>query len=72
MKEREDESLASAMIDYIQKQLKELREWLRPVSDDSIFLKIIKGIFKTFVLIILTVLSPVVLLILVIAFFAAF
>lgn len=67
-----DESFSSALLDYIKKQFNELREWLRPVPEDPLFLKIIKGILKAIVVLILTIFSPVVLLILIIAFFAAF
>lgn len=69
MKER---SFASELKDYLGKQLTELREWLRPVADDPLFLKIIKGILKAVVLLILTALSPVILLVLIITFLAAF
>ncbi len=67
-----DKSLSSALLDDIKKYLKELREWIRPVPEDPLYLKIIKGIFKAFVLLILTLFSPVILLILTITFFAAF
>lgn len=69
MKER---SFASELKDYLGEQLTELREWLRPEADDPLLLKIIKGILKAVVLLILTALSPVILLILIIAFLAAF
>lgn len=71
-KVNKDESFSSALADYIQNTLKDLREWLRPEPEDSLFLKIVKGIFKTIALLILTIISPVILLVLLISFFAAF
>lgn len=67
-----DESFFTVFWDYSKRQLKALRAWLRPVPEDPLYLKIIKGLFKAILLVMLTVFSPVYLLILVIAFFAAF
>lgn len=69
MKER---SFASDFKAYLGEQLTKLRAWFRPVAGDPLFLKIIKGILKAVVLLILTALSPVILLVLTIAFLAAF
>ena len=66
------QSFASALQDYLANQLRQLRDWLRPVPDDLLFLKIVKGIFKALAVLVLTALSPVILLILIITFLAAF
>jgi hypothetical protein len=68
----ENKSLSKAFFGYIGDKLKNLREWFRPIPEDPVYLKIVKGIFKSFALLIMTILSPVILLILAIAFFAAF
>lgn len=66
------ESFAGALLDYLSEYLKQLKEWLRPVPDDPLYLKIIKGFLKGIVVLLLTALSPVILLILIISFLAAF
>lgn len=69
MKER---PLASDLKDYLAEKWTALREWLRPVADDPLWLKIIKGILKAVALLFLTAMSPVILIILIITFLAAF
>ena len=66
------ESFAGALLDYLSEHLKQLKKWLRPVPDDPLYLKIIKGFLKGIVVLLLTALSPVILLILIISFLAAF
>ena len=66
------ESFSQGLQEYIGKQINALREWIRPVPEDPLYLKIIKGFFKGIVVILLTALSPVILLILTVTFFAAF
>ena len=67
-----DPSFARALQDYLSKQVTHLRHWVRPVPEDPLYLKIIKGFFKGLVLLLLTALSPVIVVILVISFLAAF
>lgn len=67
-----DQSFSRALWKYLEEQLKNLRDWLRPVPEDPLYLKIIKGFFKGLVLIVITALSPVIILILIITFLAAF
>lgn len=67
-----EQSFSSALLDYIKKKLSELKEWLRPEPSDPLFLKIIKGFLKSIAVLVLTIFSPVILLVLIIAFFAAF
>ena len=57
---------------YVSKQVKDLREWLKPNPNDTTSTKIFKGIYKGIVVLILIALSPVLALILTIAFLAAF
>jgi hypothetical protein len=66
------QTFAGALLEYLNEQLNQLKEWLRPVPDDPIYLKIIKGFLKALVVLLLTALSPVILVILIISFLAAF
>lgn len=67
-----DQSFNEGLREYIVQQVRALREWVRPRPEDPIFLKIVKGFFKGLVVLVLTALSPVILLILTVTFFAAF
>lgn len=66
------QTFAGALIKYLSEQLELLKEWLRPVPEDPLYLKIIKGFLKALVVLLLTALSPVILVILIISFLAAF
>ena len=66
------QTFAGALLEYLNEQLNQLKEWLRLVPDDPIYLKIIKGFLKALVVLLLTALSPVILVILIISFLAAF
>lgn len=66
------QTFAGALLDYLSEQLKQLKEWLSPVPEDPLYLKIIKGFLKALVVLLLTALSPVILVILIISFLAAF
>jgi hypothetical protein len=66
-----DQSFARALWKYLEEQVTHLRHWLRPVPEDPLYLKIIKGFFKGIVLLLITALSPVIVVILTITFLAA-
>ena len=57
---------------YVAKYVREFREWLKPDPTDTTTKKILKGIYKSIVVLILIAFSPVLALILTIAFLAAF
>ena len=67
-----DNSAAQALREYIFQKIKELREWIRPDPADPLLLKIGKLFLKSLVLLVLTAFSPVILLLLLIAFIGAF
>lgn len=66
------ESFASELWRYIGRQFDELVEWVKPNPEDPLGLKILKGFFKGIVVLVLLALSPVIVLILIIAFIGAF
>lgn len=65
------DSLNEEILKIIKKNLISYKEWMKPKEGDPIALTIIKSIFKGIVALVLVAFSPLVLLILVIAFFAA-
>lgn len=67
-----DKSFARELQKYISDQVKKLRKWLKPDPADPLGVKIIKGFYKSIVVLILLIFSPVICLLLTIAFFAAF
>ena len=67
-----DNSAAQALREYIFQKIKELREWIRPDPADPLLLKIGKLFLKSLVLLVLTAFSPVILLLLLMAFVGAF
>lgn len=67
-----DNSAAKALREYIFQKIRELREWIRPDPADPLILKIGKLFLKSLVLLVLTAFSPVILLLLLIAFVGAF
>jgi hypothetical protein len=67
-----DDSAAKALRQYILDKIKRLREWVKPEPADPLLLKIGKLFFKSLVLLLLTALSPVILVVLLIAFIGAF
>lgn len=67
-----DNSAAKALRAYIFQKIGELREWIRPDPADPLMLKIGKLFLKSLVLLVLTAFSPVILLLLLIAFVGAF
>ncbi|HKK77843.1 MAG TPA: hypothetical protein VJ953_22385 [Saprospiraceae bacterium] len=67
-----EQPFLSDLKDYLADQWTALREWLRPVADDPLWLKIIKGILKAVALLFLTAMSPIILIVLIITFLAAF
>ncbi|MFP4090494.1 MAG: hypothetical protein ACLFUB_20980 [Cyclobacteriaceae bacterium] len=66
-----NQSFARELQKYISNQVTNLRHWIRPDPEDPLYLKIIKGFFKGIVILLLTALSPVIAIILTIAFLAA-
>ncbi|WKN40532.1 hypothetical protein [Tunicatimonas pelagia] len=67
-----NQSFATELQKYITKQFTQLRQWLRPDPADSVAVKIFKGIYKSLAVLVLTAFSPVIIVILAIAFLAAF
>ena len=66
-----NEALINELRQSITKYLRKLREWLKPDPADTLGLTIGKSFYKGIVLLILIVFSPVLCLILTIAFLAA-
>ncbi len=66
-----NQSFARELQKYVAQQITKLRHWVRPDPSDPLALKIIKGIFKALVVLVLTAFSPVIAVILTIAFLAA-
>ena len=67
-----DDSAARALRQYIFQKIKELRLWVKPDPADPLLMKIGKLFLKSLVLLVLTAFSPVILLLLLIAFIGAF
>lgn len=67
-----EESLPEALRAYIFKQIRALRQWLKPNPADTLGMKIIKTMGKSLVVLVLTAFSPIILLILFISFIGAF
>lgn len=67
-----NESFARELQKHVADQVKKLREWIKPVPTDPLGLKIVKGFFKSLVVLVLIIFSPVICLLLTIAFLAAF
>lgn len=67
-----DDSAAKALREYIFKRIQELRAWVKPDPADPLLMKIGKLFLKSLVLLVLTAFSPVILLLLLIAFIGAF
>jgi hypothetical protein len=67
-----ENSFYKEVILALEKYLKQYAEWLKPTRGEPLGLVVVKSIFKAFSTIFLLVFSPVVLLILVVAFLAAF
>lgn len=65
-------TFAKELQQYVAKQVRAFRIWLQSDPKDSTPKKIFKAIYKTIVVLILIVFSPVLALILTIAFLAAF
>ena len=65
-------SFAVELQKYIAQKVAQLQEWLKADPTDSLALRIVKGIYKSLAVLVLTALSPVILVILVVTFLAAF
>ena len=65
-------SFAKELQAYVTQQVTQLRQWLKPDPSDSLALRIVKGIYKSLAVLVLTALSPVIVVVLTIAFLAAF
>lgn len=64
----EEESFTEELRKYILSQVRALGEWVKPDPADNLFIQILKIMYKSVVVLILTALSPVVLLFLIISF----
>lgn len=64
----EEESFTEELRKYILAQVRALGEWVKPDPADNLFIQILKIMYKSVVVLILTALSPVVLLFLIISF----
>ncbi|EMR04749.1 hypothetical protein [Cesiribacter andamanensis] len=68
----EEEPLGQALRTYITTKIRELGEWVKPDPADSLLLQVLKLMYKSVVVLLLTALSPVVLLFLIISFVGGF
>ncbi len=68
----EEQSFAKELQKYILKQISMLGEWVKPDPADNILLQILKIMYKSVVVLLLTALSPIVLLFLIISFVGGF
>ena len=68
----EEESFSEALRNHILKQIRALGQWIKPDPADNLFVQIVKLIFKSIVVLLLTAFSPIVLLILIIGFVGGF
>lgn len=68
MKEDANKSFSDYLRDYAQK----IKDWIKPDPSDHLLLQFVKLIFKCIALLILIALSPIILVILLFVFFAAF
>jgi hypothetical protein len=57
--------------EYFLMQVRKLLRWIKPTPDDALAVSIIKTILKSIVMLVLIAFSPVVIIILTVAFFAA-
>jgi hypothetical protein len=67
-----ENSFSKELIILIKKRISEYGRWLKPDPRDPLALSIIKSIFKGITTLVLIAFSPVVILILIISFLAAF
>lgn len=68
----EEQSFAEALREYILKQIRTLGAWVKPDPADNLIVQIMKLMGKSVVVLLLTALSPVVLLFLIISFVGGF
>lgn len=68
----EEESVSKELQKYILNQIKALGAWVKPNPADNLFVQILKIMYKSIALLLLTALSPVVLLFLIISFVGGF
>ncbi|MGK7391127.1 MAG: hypothetical protein ACNS60_12280 [Candidatus Cyclobacteriaceae bacterium M2_1C_046] len=67
-----ENSFGKEVLIAVKKNFRNYIEWLKPRSEDSLGLKIVKTFFKSFTTLLLIAFSPVILLILMISFLVAF
>lgn len=67
-----NKSFAKELQEYIAQRINQLRQWLKPDPSDSVAVKIFKGIYKSLAVLVLTALSPVIIIVLVVTFLPAF
>lgn len=70
--DKQEKSLAEELADLTMKQIRSINSWIKPKPEDPIILQGLKLIFKSIVVLIFVALSPIMLVILVVAFFASF
>jgi hypothetical protein len=66
------ETTLQLLIQWLTKSWKEIQTWLSPNPSDSLFTKLLKGLGKLLVILLILLFSPVILLTLLIAFLIAF
>ena len=66
-----ENSFKEAVIEQIKKSFARYKEWIKPTPGDPLVLTIFKSFFKALSAIVLVAFSPIVLLILILAFLAA-
>ena len=64
----EEESFSEALRKHILKQIRSLGQWVKPDPADNLFIQIIKLFFKSIVVLLLTALSPIILVVLIVGF----
>jgi hypothetical protein len=67
MEQLEGKGMKETIVNYF----KRFREWLKPNGSDTLLVKSLKMVYKVLVVLVLVALSPVLLIILIFAFFAA-
>ncbi|MBA2746340.1 MAG: hypothetical protein H0U44_08960 [Flavisolibacter sp.] len=59
------------IINYAKKKIRQLLEWVKPVPEDPVIIKILKLIYKSIAVLLLIAFSPVILVVLIFVFLAA-
>lgn len=70
--DKQEKSLAEELADLTMKQIRSINSWIKPKPKDPIIMQGLKLIFKSIVVLFFVALSPIMLVILIVAFFASF